>query len=240
MKHRLVCVVLFVCLPLTGCSSDGSGPGMDILSSVLGGGSSLNQDTIIAGLKQALEVGSQKAVGQLSSPGGYLNNPDLRIGLPGKLDDVAKTLRSIGMGGQLDVLEEKMNQAAEQAANEATPVFLDAIRQMTFADARKILKGNKTAATDYFRDKTRSNLVQRYAPIVDDHMNQVGAVSKYNDVIGRYNALPLVPKTDFSPQQYVTGKAIDGLFSVLADVEVDIRKNPAARTTALLRQVFGK
>jgi hypothetical protein len=118
-------------------------------------------------------------------------------------------------------------------------VFLGAITQMTFQDARQILGGEQTAITDYFKEKTLPQLIELYTPIVHKHMNQVGAVSQYNSMVNRYHTLPLVPKIEFSPDTYVTQQALQGLFTSLAQVERDIRTNPAARTTALLRQVFG-
>ena len=237
MMKRLRAAVGLIAIGLAaGCGAEGGGSGLGIFSGMLGGG--LDQDTIVAGLKQALEVGSQRAVQQLSVPGGYGRDPSLRIGLPGRLDDVAGTLRAMGWGGERAMFEAKMNQAAEQAASQAGPVFLDAIRQMTIADARRILKGSDTAATEYFRATTTDRLMELYAPIVDHHLNQVGALAAGNELMGRYNAIPLVPKADFTPRQYVTGKALDGLFDVLGAAEADIRANPAARTTELLQRVF--
>ncbi len=237
MKNQLVIVLCLAFGMLAGCAGDGGGGGWDVLSNVLSGDS--KDGTVVAGLKEALRVSTSRAVDRLSASGGYADDPVRRIGLPGDLGDMADALRAIGMGGQVDAFEAKMNEAAEHAAQEATTVFVDAIRKMSFKDAVAILEGHGTAATDYFREKTSEPLAKRYAPIVERHLDQVGAVSTYQDLMGRYNALPLVPKVDFSPEQYVTGKALDGLFSALGEFEAEIRSDPAARTTELLRQVFG-
>jgi hypothetical protein len=153
---------------------------------------------------------------------------------------MASTLRSIGMGGKVDEFEEKMNRAAEKAAALATPVFVDAIKSMTFDDARKILKGRGSEATDYFRDKTTAPLTKAYAPIVRRQMETVGAVREYNKLMERYKKIPLVPKPKFDLDEYVTAKALEGLFKVVGEEERKIRENPAARTTELLRKVFAR
>ena len=132
-----------------------------------------------------------------------------------------------------------MNRAAETAAAEATPVFIDAVKSMSFADAKDILKGNDTAATDYFRDATRKELTGRYQPIVRKAMDSVGAVQAFEDLQSRYNDLPFTPDLNYQIEDYVVEQALDGLFNVLASEEKKIRENPAARTTELLRRVFG-
>jgi hypothetical protein len=150
-------------------------------------------------------------------------------------------LRTLGLGSLVDDFESKMNLAAEQAAAQATPVFVGAIRQMTFADAKNILSGKETAATDYFREKTSAQLRDLYKPIVATYTAQSGAARAYKALVERYNQIPLVPKPQSaSLDDYVTDKAIGGLFSVLANEEAKIRKDPAARTTQLLRTVFGR
>ena len=213
------------------------------LGVLLGGGSggALSLETIVAGLKEALTVGTQNTVTQTSKAGGYLNNARIRIPLPQELQSVAKTMRSIGLGSLVDDFENKMNVAAEQAATKATPVFVGAIKQMTFADAKNILAGKETAATDYFREKTSAQLRDLYKPIVTTYTDQSGAARAYKALMDRYNQIPFVAKTQqTSLDDFVTDKAIAGLFAILADEEVKIRKDPAARTTELLRTVFGK
>ena len=214
------------------------------ISQVLGtatqrGQGGLSTDTIVAGLKEALRVGTQNTVAQTSRDGGYSNNPLIRIPLPERLETMAGALRKIGLGGQVDKFEARMNAAAERAATEAAPVFINAIKDMTFADARRILGGDKTAATDYFRDKTHTELARRYTPIVRGRMEQLGVVQVFEDLQNRYNQLPLVSDIDYQIEDYVVEEALDGLFTVLAQEEQQIRENPAARTTELLRRVFG-
>jgi hypothetical protein len=230
----LVVVALF----LTSCETTNLAGGvLDVLRS---GDRPLTLDTIAAGLKEALEVGTQNAADMTSKPGGFSKNPALFISVPEKLEKVTKAMRRVGLGSLVDNWEQKMNLAAEQASSQAASVFISAIKQMTFKDAKEILNGTDTAATDYFREKTQDQLRRLYAPIVHKHMESVGAVKVYNDLMGRYNAIPLVPKQNFDSEAYVTQGALDGLFKVLADEEKKIRQDPAARTTELLKRVFEK
>ena len=239
MRSTNINLIFILLTALTaGCDTTDKG-----LLGSLGGlfqGQELSESTVIAGLKEALRTGTDRAVSALSKEGGYAANPALRIGMPEKLAKLASTLRQIGLGQPVDLFEQKMNEAAESAASQAVPVFLDAIGQMSFADARQILDGGQTAITDYFRDKTLSQLTQLYTPVIHEHMNQVGAVKQYNTIVSQYQRVPLVPKIDFSPDAYTTEHALKGLFASLAEVERDIRTNPAARTTDLLRRVFAQ
>lgn len=205
-----------------------------------GGSSALNLETIVAGLKDALRVGSQNAVSSASAKGGYLDNARIRIPVPQQIEKVTSAMRKIGMGSMVDDFETKMNRGAESAAKEAAPVFWDAIKGMTFEDAKGILNGGDTAATDYFRGKTTAKLTELYRPVVHANLDEVGAVRGYNDLMGRYEKIPLASKPTFDLDTYVTEKSLDGLFLLLADEESKIRKDPAARTTELLKQVFGK
>lgn len=243
MKTRKMLVLAFSGLVvLTGCETMDLGKVGSMLGS-LGGtaGGPLSLETIIAGLKEALTVGTRNTVSQTSKTGGYALNPTIRIPLPQELQTVGSTLRKIGFGSTVDEFEAKMNEAAEQAAAQAAPVFIDAVRQMTFEDAKNILSGADTAATDYFRAKTSARLAEMYRPIVAKYTDQAGAAKAYKGIMDRYSKIPLVPKPQFaSLDEYVTGKSINGLFLILAGEEAKIRKDPAARTTELLRQVFGK
>ena len=201
----------------------------------LGGG-----NRVVDGLKQALSIGTQNAVTQTSQLGGYLDDPAIRIRLPGALDTMAKGLRMVGYGPQVDELYVGMNRAAEKAAGEAADVFLLGIRQMTFSDAMGILNGGDTAATEYFERTTRGTLFQRFEPIVTEKMGAVGVVQDYDQLVSRYTALPFTKKPNLDLQDYVTNRALDGLFTVLGDEEQKIRTDAAARVTPLLREVFGK
>lgn len=211
----------------------------NLLSGLGLGGGPPDSATVAQGLKEALTVGTERAVGTLAQPGGYARDAALRLAMPEQLDTVTTTMRRIGLGGMVDEFEGKMNAAAEEAAAQAVPVFASAIRGMSFADAMGILQGGPTAATDYFKTHTAEQLRGRYAPIVRAKMDEVGAAKVYNSLMERYNAIPLTSKPDFSLETYVTDRALDGLFLQLGKMEQDIRENPAARTTALLRRVFG-
>ncbi len=223
---------LLAALLLTGCA--------ELERLRLGTGGPLDTGTIVAGLKEALEVGTRNAVRQTSRPGGYLDDLAIRIPLPPDLKKPADTLRKVGLGSLADRLVEKMNEAAEHAAAEAAPVFVDAITAMTFDDARRILQGSDTEATDYFRAKTTEPLTRRYAPIVARHMSQLGLVRQYNAMMEQYAKIPFAPEIRFRIEEYVVEKALEGLFHVVAGEERKIRKDPAARVTELLRKVFGR
>jgi hypothetical protein len=234
MRIVFACVLMII---VAGCTAEQ----WERATSMLGtaGDGQLDARTVAAGLKEALRVGTQRAVEEASSQGGYLNDPELHISLPGQLGEMADTLRSVGLGGQVDALERRMNRAAEEAAAQAAPVFMEAIAGITFEDARQILTGGETAATDYLRRATSDELRQEYRPVVERHLKSVGVIDLYNRLMDRYQALPLAPAVDFRPRDYVTDEALNGLFSLLAEEERKIRANPAARTTELLRTVFG-
>lgn len=200
----------------------------------------LSLDTVVAGLKEALTVGTKQAVATTSKQGGFAQNPALRLVTPPELQSVTSRLRTIGLGGLVDQFEGQMNLAAEQASARATPVFVDAVKQMTFADAKGILNGGPTAATDYFRRATETRLQAEFEPIVERRMGELGVVRTYNDLMDRYAAIPFTRKPEFNLTDYVTGKSLDGLFATLAQEEAKIRQDPAARTTALLQRVFGR
>ncbi len=199
----------------------------------------LDEPTIVAGLKDALEVATGRTVAATSREDGFFGNPRIRIPLPDDFERAASGLRAVGLGRQVDELELTMNRAAERAGRDATPVFVTAIRQMSFADARAILSGGERAATRYFEARTHAELTTRFAPIVEQSMHQVGLLRLYDDVVALADALPLLALPSVDLEGYVTARALDGLFTVLGDEEARIREDPAARTTALLRRVFG-
>lgn len=193
-----------------------------------------------SGLKEALRIATERAVQSTSQANGFLDNPKIRIGLPGVLGKMSSALRLVGMGAQVDELELAMNRAAEKAAGEAVPVFVDAISQMTFQDAAAIVTGGDTAATDYFERTTSERLRARFRPIAEQAMQNVGLAQQYDQLIGRYTAIPFASKPKLDLPSFVTERTLAGLFSVIGDEEKKIRSDPAARTTALLRQVFGR
>jgi hypothetical protein len=200
----------------------------------------LDATTVAAGLKEALQVGTERTVLATSSVDGFLANQLIRIALPEQFGTMAKAMRTVGFGSQVDALEVAMNRAAERAAGEAKTVFWNAIRQMTVADAFEILNGGDTAATSYFRDRTEETLRSRFQPIVEQKMGEVGLYRIYEDVVDRYRAIPFVTTPPLDLGDYVTDKSMNGLFLVLAQEEKRIREDPLARTTELLRRVFGR
>lgn len=211
------------------------------LAALLGlGATGLPAATETSGLKEALRLATERAVGATSQTGGFLDNAKIRIGLPGALGKMASGLRAIGMGAQVDELEVAMNRAAEKAAGEATPVFVDAIQQMSFQDASGIVTGGDTAATDYFEKTTSEPLRERFRPIVDQAMQNVGLAKQYDQLVGRYDSIPFMSAPDFDLAGYVTDKTLSGLFTVVGEEEKKIRTDPAARATDLLKQVFGR
>jgi len=200
----------------------------------------LSTDKIAAGLKEALKVSTSNAVTKTGRPDGFLKNPSIKIQLPDKLRSAGTGLRLVGMGPQLDQLEVGMNRAAEQATPKAKQIFFNALMRMTISDARNILKGSDTAATEYFRNSSSEELTTAFAPIVHTAMQNVGVVRQYNQVMQNSLAAPLMQNRNFDLDKYVVGKTLDGLFFMLGEEEKKIRKDPAAQTTTLLREVFGK
>jgi hypothetical protein len=192
-----------------------------------------------AGVREALNVASDRAVALASKPGGFLDNPLIHIKPPKTMRKIGNALRAIGMSQQVDELEVGMNRAAERASSEAKPVFADAVRGMTLQDAVSIVRGGDTAATDYFRKATEEKLRARFKPIVAASLSHVGVRDQYNALVERYRALPLAEPTTLDLDDYTTKKTLDGLFALLADEEKKIRHDPAKRTTSLLRKVFG-
>jgi hypothetical protein len=200
--------------------------------------SGLSNDKIIAGLKQALQVSTAKAVAVTGKPDGFLKNQAIKILLPPKLKTVGAGMRMIGMGAQVDELEVGMNRAAEQATPFAKQIFLNAVKKMTFDDARKILTGGDTAATVYFQRTSTDDLSTAFTPIVQRSMRNVGVVQQYNRVLASAPCGSALAG-QFDLNKYVVGKTLDGLFLILGEEEKKIRKNPAAQTTTLLKEVFG-
>jgi hypothetical protein len=206
----------------------------------LGEKSGLSDAKIGSGLKEALQIGTENAVKLTGKTNGYFLNQVIKILMPEKLRTFEKGLRAVGYGPKVDEFILSMNRAAERSAPFAKQIFWDAIGEMTFEDVRRILSGHETAATDYFKGKTSDKLAAVFKPIVDKAMKEVGVTRQYKDLVGRYENLPFVKKESLDIDQYVVTKALDGLFHMVGDEEKKIRKNPAARTTDLLKEVFGK
>ncbi len=203
-------------------------------------GTGLSDAKIGSGLKEALQIGTENAVNLTGKTDGYFLNLAIKILMPEKLRTFEKGLRAVGYGPQVDEFILSMNRAAEKAAPFAKQIFWDAIGEMTFDDVRKILSGHETAATDYFKGKTTDRLTHIFKPIVSKAMNEVGVTRQYKELVGRYEKIPFVKKETFDLDQYVVTKALDGLFYMVGEEEKKIRKDPTARTTELLREVFGK
>lgn len=200
----------------------------------------LTDEKIIAGLKEALQVGTENTVNLTGKMDGYFRNEAIKILMPEKLRTLEKGLRTVGYGPRVDEFVLSMNRAAERAAPEAKAIFWDAIKAMSFDDARKIWAGSETAATDYFQEKTTGRLAAAFKPIVDQSMNEVGVTRQYKELVGRFQAIPFAKTESFDLDRYVTDKSLAGLFHVLGQEEKKIRTNPAARVTDLLKEVFGK
>jgi len=206
----------------------------------LGQRGGLDDERIGSGLKEALRIGMQNAVALTGKPNGYLDNPAIRILIPQQLQTLETTMRAVGYGPQMDAFTLSMNRAAERAAPAATQILADALSAMTFEDARTILTGSDTAATDYFKAKTSNHLVAAFRPVVEQAMNEVGAVRQYKELIALYQSIPFVKSASLDIDQHVVSKGLDGLFHVLGEEERKIRTDPTARVTDLLKEVFSR
>ena len=204
------------------------------------GGSGITDSKASAGLKEALEVATQKAVSLTGRTNGYFGDAAIKILMPAKLQSMEQGLRAVGYGPQIDEFVLSMNRAAEQAAPAAKQIFGNAITNMSFDDAKKILTGGNTAATDYFKAKTTNQLAAAFKPVIDKSMGEVGVTKQYQALVGKFETIPFVKTQSFDLDNYVTSKALDGLFHVVGEQETMIRSNPAARTTTLLQEVFAK
>ena len=192
-----------------------------------------------AGIRTALERGANAAVALLGRPDGFLGNPLVRIELPGYLKDAAKLLKATGQGAKLDELVTAMNRAAEAAVPAAKPLLVKAVKDMSVEDGLKILRGGDDSATNFFADKTRQPLHAQFLPIVTKATEKVALADKYNAVAKKASGFGLVRGDDANIQQYVTGKALDGLFRLIGEEEKKIRRDPVGTGSAILKKVFG-
>lgn len=193
-----------------------------------------------AGLKEALQIGTENTVKLTGRTDGYFMNQAIKILMPERLRTLEGGLRAVGYGHEVDELVLGMNRAAERAAPAGRQIFWDAIGELTIDDARRIIGGGDTAATDYFKAKTSDRLTTAFRPVVDRAMGEVGVARQYNQLLGRAKAVPFFRTEDYDLDRYVVGKALDGLFHVVGGEERRIRTNPAARVTDLLKEVFSK
>lgn len=199
----------------------------------------LSQKDASGGLRDALSQGARIAVQQLGRPGGFSDDPQLRIGLPGKLGKLAGTLQMMGMGAQVEQLETTMNRAAEAAVPQAQALLLDAVKKMTISDAKGILSGPQDAATQYLQRSSREQIRARFLPIVKQATDRVGLAQQYNAFAGSAASFGVLDAKNANLEGYVTEQALDGLFKVIAAQETSIRENPGGAATSLAKKVFG-
>jgi hypothetical protein len=238
---RTLCLAIMLATLATGAyATDWSGMLKSILQSPnTGSAAQLTEAEMTSGLKEALAVGVERAINGLARPGGYLNDPAVRIPLPSTLERAEKTLRTLGQGKAVDEFIATVNGAAENAVPQGAEIVGDAIRGMTIADAQKLLNGGDDAATQYFREKTWNKLAAAMLPIVQKATAQAGVTGAYKNMVSRAGPAASLLGDSADLDGYVTGKTLEGLFVKLADEERAIRQNPVARSTDLLKKVFG-
>jgi hypothetical protein len=205
----------------------------------LGKSTPLTTAEVAEGLKEALIKGISTGSDQASQLDGYFKNPRIKIPFPQDVQKVEDRLRQIGLGGEVDKFVQALNRGAEDAAREAKPIFITAIKSMTIEDAWGILKGEENAATEYLKRVTSAQLYEKFQPVIASSLNKVNATKYYGDLINTYNKIPMVEKVNPDLNHYATNKAMDGLFLLIAGEEKKIREDPVARTTDLLKKVFG-
>ncbi|AKQ46343.1 hypothetical protein TH63_13065 [Rufibacter radiotolerans] len=226
-------------LALSGCTASQIQQTMDGVMQTTGQNVPLTQSEVSMGLKQALSQGINKGATQAAQTDGFYKNSLIRIPFPPDVKKVENTLRSVGLGSEVDKFILSLNRGAEDAAKSAAPIFLNAIKQLTFSDVWNILRGEKDAATQYLKRTTTSQLTSAFSPIMKQSLDRVNATRYYSELVNRYNKIPVVQKVNPDLESYATQKAIDGLFTLVAQEEANIRENPIARTTELLKRVFG-
>jgi hypothetical protein len=224
---------------MVACTSSQLNQALNSVNKTLGTENGLSTLEVVEGLKQALINGITNGSSNASQLDGFFKNPKIKIPFPEDVQKVETRLRQLGAGDQVDKFVMTLNRGAEEAAKEAKPIFIEAIKNMSIEDAWGILKGSESAATDYLRKTTSAKLYEKFHPVVVSSLNKVSATKYYGDVINTYNRIPLVEKVNPDLNDYATNKAMDGLFLLIADEEKKIRENPAARTTELLKKVFG-
>jgi hypothetical protein len=238
-KFSSVMALLFCSVILVNAQGGLLGSAKNAVNS-LKGGKSLSSDDIVAGLKEALSQGTKKSADKLSAIDGFFKDAAVKILLPPEAAKVEKALRSAGLGQQVDDAILSLNRAAEDAAKSAAPIFLSAIQHMSVQDGVGILKGADTAATSYLRKSTTVQLTASFRPVIDTSLQKTGATKYWKTLFETYNKMPFVSKVNTDLPSYATSKALDGVFYYVAQEEKNIRQNPAAQVTDLLKKVFGK
>jgi hypothetical protein len=207
---------------------------------VLDGGGKLTNEELVQGLKEALTQGISKGADLASQVDGYNKNPEIKIPFPADAKRVEDRLRQLGMGNEVDRFVTAINRGAEDAAKEAKPIFINAIKQMSFDDALALVKGSPDAATQFLKRTTSNDLKAKFSPVVQKSLDKVEATKYYGSLVGTYNKIPFVDKANPDLNAYATDKAIEGLFTMVAKEEKNIRENPAARASDILKKVFGQ
>ncbi|WP_369971887.1 DUF4197 domain-containing protein [Psychroserpens sp. XS_ASV72] len=231
MRKILVFILLF---NLTACAEL-----QDVVNNLpQQGGNVLSNADIAAGLRQALDKGIDKQVSKLTQKDGFFKNELVKILLPDELQKVDKGLRDIGLGNLADEGLKVLNRAAEDAVKEATPIFVSAVKDITFDDAKNILLGEDNAATQYLSNKTQTALYSKFKPVIDNSFSKVGADQIWANLIGKYNAIPFTNNVNPDLTDYVTGEALKGVYTMIAVEEKEIRNKVSSRTTDLLKKVF--
>ncbi|WP_405562535.1 DUF4197 domain-containing protein [Polaribacter sp. Asnod6-C07] len=226
-------LVLVVAIQFAGCAEL-----QKVVSQLPSGGGVLTQEQIGNGLRQALDHGIENQVTKLTSVDGFYKNDLVKILLPQELQAVDNGLRKIGLGNLADEGIKALNRAAEDAVKTATPIFVDAVKEITFADAKNILLGDQNAATSYLQSKTNQSLYNSFSPVINQSFSKVGADKIWSNLITKYNSIPFVNKVDPDLTSYVTNQALKGVFTMIEVEEKGIREKVGLRDTALLKQVF--
>jgi len=224
----------------TSCASQAQFNLGKVIDKIKGPGSALSEGDIVSGLKEALNIGISKGADSASKTDGFFKNELIKIVVPPEAQKVASTLRKMGLGAEVDKFTLSLNRAAEDAAKKSKPIFVKAITSMTITDAMGILKGQDDAATVYLKKTTNGDLYKTFFPVVDSTLQINKATQYYEDLVNTYNKIPLVKKVNPNLKEYATQKTIDGLYLLIAQEEKKIRKDPAARVTQILKNVFGQ
>jgi hypothetical protein len=232
-------LIMLSVIVLGACTSAQINQTIGEVNKTIGGEQPLTSTEVTEGLKEALIKGISNGSDLASQVDGYFKNPEIRIPFPPEVKKVEDRLRQIGFGNEVDKFVMTLNRGAEDAAKEAKPIFITAIKSMTIQDAWSILRGEQDAATQYLKRTTSSLLKEKFKPVIQNSLSKVNATKYYGDIVNRYNQIPLVQKVNPDLDEYATDKAIEGLFIMIAKEEKNIRENPIARTTALLKRVFG-
>ena len=235
-KIRLFSTALCLCVMIQGIQAQFLQDAMKIVNQ---GGSGLSEQDAVSGIREALVKGTASAVAQVSKPDGYFMNPQIKIPFPEEAKSIESKLRSIGFGAKVDELILTINRAAEDAAKSAQPIFVNAIKGMNISDALNIVKGKNDAATQYLSKTTSPELKKMFSPAIKASLDKVDATRLWEEVITVYNQIPFVNKQNPDLTAYVTDKAISGMFTMIAKEELKIRQDPAARSTEILKKVFG-